>query len=133
MASTSYETLHPPNRESSLKEETLSFQDQTFEQNQYSQRIKDATQAYITAPHKDFSKTYTSPPKQTLEPSAPPTSPSASVKPHNPFSEKKWSHLQVLGQTKLTYILAQSETALILIDQHAAHERILYEALFIFL
>ncbi len=40
-----------------------------------------------------------------------------------------WSSLQVIGQAHLTYIVAQSEKALILIDQHAAHERIVFEDL----
>lgn len=40
-----------------------------------------------------------------------------------------WSLLQVLGQCNLTYIIAQSPKALVLIDQHAAHERVAYEKL----
>jgi DNA mismatch repair protein MutL len=35
--------------------------------------------------------------------------------------------VQVLAQTRNTYIVAQSGTALLVIDQHIAHERILYE------
>ncbi len=38
-----------------------------------------------------------------------------------------WRNLQVLSQSKLTYILAQSSEALYLIDQHAAHERVNFE------
>jgi DNA mismatch repair protein MutL len=37
------------------------------------------------------------------------------------------SSLRVLGQTRNTYIVAQTNDALLLIDQHIAHERVLYE------
>lgn len=36
---------------------------------------------------------------------------------------------QIIGQLKDTYLLFQSEDGLLLVDQHAAHERILYEKL----
>ncbi len=38
-------------------------------------------------------------------------------------------HLQVLGQIAKTYIVAAGGTGLYLIDQHSAHERVLYEQL----
>ncbi len=40
-----------------------------------------------------------------------------------------WGRLQVLGQAHLTYILAETNEKLFLIDQHAAHERVAYERL----
>ena len=40
-----------------------------------------------------------------------------------------WSSLQVLAQARLTYLVCQSDKALVFIDQHAAHERVIYERL----
>ena len=44
-------------------------------------------------------------------------------------SDFRWAQLQVIGQLHQTYIVAQSETQFYLIDQHAAHERIVFERL----
>ena len=40
-----------------------------------------------------------------------------------------WSSLDVLGQAHLTYILCSRGDALVLVDQHAAHERVAFEKL----
>ncbi len=40
-----------------------------------------------------------------------------------------WSRMQVIGQSHLTYLICDSGQELILIDQHAAHERVLFEKL----
>ena len=40
-----------------------------------------------------------------------------------------WSSLEVLGQAHLTYILCQSRDQMVFVDQHAAHERVVFEKL----
>jgi DNA mismatch repair protein MutL len=46
-----------------------------------------------------------------------------------PSSNSFWKHLHFVGQVQQTYLLVQSSTALYMIDQHASHERVLYEKL----
>ncbi len=47
-----------------------------------------------------------------------------------PASEKTyWSQFDVIGQVNQTYIVCQKDDKMILVDQHAAHERVAYEKL----
>jgi DNA mismatch repair protein MutL len=45
------------------------------------------------------------------------------------FDGQRIGRLRVLGQSRNTYIVAETDDALLLIDQHIAHERVLYEHL----
>ena len=42
-------------------------------------------------------------------------------------SSPKFPKLRIIGQFNKTYILAEYEEVLYLVDQHAAHEKILFE------
>jgi DNA mismatch repair protein MutL len=53
---------------------------------------------------------------------APHTTPQASI-----WQTKRFAGMRVIGQLHNTYIVCEAEAGLILIDQHAAHERILFE------
>jgi DNA mismatch repair protein MutL len=45
------------------------------------------------------------------------------------WPEKSFSSLRVIGQLHDTYIVCESGDGVVLIDQHAAHERVVFEAL----
>ncbi len=42
---------------------------------------------------------------------------------------RRWPAIRVIGQLARTYIIGESQGELVLVDQHAAHERVLYERL----
>lgn len=39
----------------------------------------------------------------------------------------RYADLKIIGQVASTYLLTESEQGLVIIDQHAAHERIMFE------
>jgi DNA mismatch repair protein MutL len=73
------------------------------------------------------------PPSERAHPSAlPPSSEASGIVPAGQASlwqQRFFADLTVIGQYKGTYIICESDDGLILIDQHAAHERIVFEQL----
>jgi DNA mismatch repair protein MutL len=68
-------------------------------------------------------------PKVSFQPNQPNQNDSNQDKSSNSTHLAYWSQLQVLGQANLTYILTQAGNRLVIVDQHAAHERVAYEKL----
>ena len=70
---------------------------------------------------------------EALEPFGPlpsTTTPSAGSHTGASFAAgEEWSGRRLLGQYRDSYILASDEEGLLIVDQHAAHERVLYERL----
>ena len=72
--------------------------------------------------------------RSAAEPAAPPSKADSGHAPSARAQRELWdqppfSQMTVIGQFKNTYILCEADAALYIIDQHAAHERIVYEKL----
>lgn len=80
----------------------LSFSAKEFDTIQVKQKVSSTAQRYQTS------------------------TPSSSVEDKNNGS---WGSCQLVGQVHSTYLVTQTDKALVLIDQHAAHERIYFERL----
>ena len=130
-----------------VEEVTDSFQAPEFEQVQYSKRVDPLSSDSLMAEIQVASDNYKAndrlieekTPEVTLN-SAPSEEEKAGgyyggvdIEPVGDYKIEPesayWSRLQVLGQANLTYIISQSEKAIIFVDQHAAHERVVFEEL----
>ena len=69
------------------------------------------------------------PPKRPSEPVDPVASADRSTRQAPLWEKRFFADLTLIGQYKGTYIICESDTGLMLIDQHAAHERIVFEQL----
>jgi DNA mismatch repair protein MutL len=64
-----------------------------------------------------------------LQPRASSLQPSATRLQTEIWEKRGFAGVRVIGQLHDTYILCEAEDGLVLVDQHAAHERVLYEQL----
>lgn len=95
-----------------VEPQTLSFQSAEFQRTQYS------TKQFPLAQVREVSTAYREPAKAAV-------TDADSVSNHG----FKWSQLHVIGQLNQTYIVAQDQSGMYLVDQHAAHERVVFERL----
>lgn len=110
------------------EQENLSFQAAEFSTTNYAKKsiawktdvVTDSAVDVVAAP-----ATATATDTVAANSSSATTSASATVS----ASAFKWSSLHVVGQLNLTYFVAQNSDAMYLIDQHAAHERVVFERL----
>lgn len=102
---------------------TERFQDESFGRIQYSQKSFPLTQVRDSLNRIEMDSELTRP---FLTPDPTTTEPSTVSAGSTDF---RWVNLQILGQADQTYIVAQSDRGLYLIDQHASHERVMFEKL----
>ncbi len=67
----------------------------------------------------------TTPPSPSSDSGSPTLNPASSLSPH----QESWQRLTAIAQVRNTYILAETASGVCLIEQHIAHERVLYEQL----
>lgn len=122
----------------SQKEENLQFQNRHFQKTQFPLKQKEyskevlSTLAWSDSPSGVQHPSLENHKRDSLDQSLNPREYKSIAKPlpHFRDQDSSWSSLQVLAQAHLTYLVCQSDRSLIFIDQHASHERILYERIF---
>lgn len=97
-------------------QKNLSFADPSLRATQFQKKDFHFPSAAVNAPKVNYQALETA--AQSRESFQAPTTP-----------QGYWSSLEVLGQINLTYIVTQSHDRIVYVDQHAAHERVVFEKL----
>ncbi len=98
----------------------------------YAVRVEEALKRYriSSGPQKlFFGCSLTEPEKETSVTVPPPVVPESPPEPEQPREGSLFADLVYLGQVAGTYLVFEGEGGMVLVDQHAAHERILFERL----
>jgi DNA mismatch repair protein MutL len=99
-------------------------------QSEHPSRVEEALKRYrvSSGPEKLFFRGLSTPKKE--EPANPATPAREEVRESLPATEQRcFSDLLYIGQTAGTYLIFTGEEGMVLLDQHAAHERVLFEKL----
>ena len=96
----------------------------------YASRIEEALKRYrvSSGPDKLFFGVQL-PEKREAPAAPPPLSPGTVREPERPNERRCFSDLLYVGQVAGTYLIFSGEEGMVLVDQHAAHERVLFEKL----
>jgi DNA mismatch repair protein MutL len=109
--------------------ENLKFSDHSFDQTQFKNKTFNPAQADISSLRVE-NFVFTEPVAGSEHrPTANMAGLTGTIAPDVSESRGYWSTLQVIGQANLTYIVCQKQDRLVFVDQHAAHERVVYESL----
>lgn len=86
----------------------------------------------ITLPHSVYTVRDSAPvsaPQPDIQPASEPAAPSEDTPPEQAAMFPQESHWRMIGQAYDSYLFVQTDDNVLIIDKHAAHERILYEKL----
>ena len=100
------------------------------EEEELSPQVKAAVESLKQEAQQDAPVPYVRKADRPAEPELPAQAPAAEEAPVVPFSEEtEVPDFRIIGEAFKTYILVELEGKMLLVDKHAAHERILYDRL----